>query len=206
MNDPRIDAIKGWLGTGSINLFGRPFAGKDTQGEKLADMLGGKLVGGGDILRHYPDQATLKKLLSTGELIPTDMYLKIVLPYLSRNDLAVYPFILSSVGRMDGEQEAIMQATRETNHPIKAVVNLELNEDEVRRRFDAAQKLADRGERDDDSLDALEVRLKEFREKTVPVVDYYNKVGLLISVDGTGSREAITEHILETLYKKANES
>jgi adenylate kinase len=201
--EEKIKTIKTWLGTGSINIFGRPFAGKDTQGEKLASYFSGELMAGGDMLRSYHDQAKIKELMSTGDLFPTDFYLDIVLPYLSRKEITNKPLILSSIGRMKGEESTILEATEKSGHPIKAVVVLVLSEEEVMRRFEATRNLGDRGVREDDNHDALENRLVKYREQTQPVIDVYREKNLLIEVDGTLPREKVTLEILNKLYEKA---
>jgi adenylate kinase len=203
MNNNQIKHISDWLGSGSINFFGHPFAGKDTQGEILANLFNGEIVAGGDILRHYHDQDKIKELMSTGDLFPTDFYLQIVLPFLSQERLRGKPLMLSSVGRLQGEEQIIMQATAESGHPIKAVVLLHLTEEEVWRRFEEAQVQNDRGERADDNREVLKTRLIKFQEKTMPVVDYYRELGLLIEVDGTLSREDVTKEIIISLEKYA---
>jgi adenylate kinase len=202
--EEKINTIKNWLGTGSINMFGRPFAGKDTQGEILAEYFGATLIAGGDILRSYHDQDRIKELMSTGDLFPSDFYLSIVLPYLSSENIKNQPIILSTVGRMKGEESTILQATEESGHPMKAVVLLDLSEQEVLDRFQATRNLGDRGIREDDNHDALENRLVKFREQTLPVIEVYRQKGLLIEVDGKLSREEVTQEIITKLYEKAN--
>ena len=54
--DEKIATIKQWLGTGSINIFGLPMSGKDTQGIKLAEALNGKFLSSGMIIRAMEDQ------------------------------------------------------------------------------------------------------------------------------------------------------
>ena len=49
--EERIDTIKKWLGYGSINIFGLPMSGKDTQGVKLAETLNAKFLSSGMIIR-----------------------------------------------------------------------------------------------------------------------------------------------------------
>jgi adenylate kinase len=205
MNE-KINTIQNWLGTGSINIFGRPFAGKDTQGEILADYFGGELMAGGEMLRSYHDQAKIKELMSTGDLFPTDFYLSIVLPYLSRDEIKNKPLILSSIGRMKGEESTIIQATNESGHPMKAVVVLVLSEEEVMNRFEATRNLGDRGIREDDNHDALENRLVKYREQTMPVIEVYREKGLLIEVDGTLPRDQVTEEIIDSLYNLASKA
>jgi len=201
--DDKIKTIKEWLGSGAINIFGIPFAGKDTQGRMLAEMFNGVLVAGGDVLRHYPDQTKLKQLLATGELIPTNVYMDVVLPFMMQKKFKGKPLILSSVGRMDGEQETILEAGEKSEHPTRVVVMLNLNDDEVNRRFEAAKELNDRGDRADDDEDVLKMRLQEFHEKTQPVVDFYREKGLLVDIDGSKTREQVTEAIIDALYQRA---
>ena len=104
MDNSSYDTLRAWLGTGSINLFGRPFAGKDTQGTRLADLFDGVLLGGGDILRGATMPDHIKAGMKTGKLIPTKDYIAIVLPKLMDESLHGKPLILSSVGRWNGEQ------------------------------------------------------------------------------------------------------
>ena len=49
--EEKISKIKEWLGRGSINIFGLPMSGKDTQGVKLAETLGAKFLSSGMIIR-----------------------------------------------------------------------------------------------------------------------------------------------------------
>ena len=202
--DIKIQKISEWLGTGSINIFGRPFAGKDTQGSELADIFGGVLVAGGDILRHYHNQEEIEQVMAAGGIIPSDLYLKIVLPFLSRPDFKEKPLILSSVGRLKGEENTIMEATTSSGHPIKAVVLLQLTEEEVWRRFEESLVSHDRGDRADDHRQVIENRLHKFQNKTVPVIEFYRSKDMLIEVDGTLSPEEVTKEILDSLASRAS--
>lgn len=199
MND-QLAQLKTWLGSGSINLFGRPFAGKDTQGRLLADDLGGVLISGGDILRAHHDQARLNAIMAAGEIIPSDMFLDMVVPYFSRPDFTDKPLILSEVGRLQHEAEVIKQAAEQSGHPLKAVVVLDLPETAVWQRFEAAKQLGDRGQRQDDRQEVLQERLDEYREKVLPVLDYYQQQGLLITIDGTLERENVTKALVDQLH------
>ncbi len=195
----QVGQIKEWLGTGSINVFGLPFAGKDTQGERLAEMLGGALIGGGDILRHYHDQEKISAIVASGKLFPSELYMDIVTPYFAREEIKHQPLILSSVGRWHGEEQSILEASIESGHPMKAVVMLQLTEEEVWKRFRKAQETRDRGMRRDDNEESLRVRLDEFAEKTAPVLEFYRGKGLLVEVDGSLSRDEVTQAIFAGL-------
>ena len=194
--------IKQWLGTGSINIFGLPFAGKDTQGRILAEELDGILLSGGDILRQSDNQE-LQGIMAAGEIIPSDLWERIVVPVLQNPSYANHPLILSEVGRLEGEQLVIERATSASNHPQKAVVLLHLSDDEVWRRFEAAQALGDRGSRADDNRDVIQTRLDSYHLKVMPVIDYYRAHNVLVEVDGSLSKVEVTEQIFAQLAQKA---
>jgi adenylate kinase len=198
--DHRIEEIKSSLGAGSINIFGMPFAGKDTLAHNLSSYLDGPVISGGDILRSHPDQATIKKLMQTGELFPTDYYMSIILPYISQNTFAGRPLILSSVGRWSGEEPTIMQACEEAGHPMRAVIHLHVEPEIIWQRFEVSQSQQDRSHRHDDAAHILEVRLKEYREKTLPVLEYYRRQNLLIEMDGHKRIEDTTQDALDHMY------
>lgn len=202
----QLDAIREWLGQGSINIFGMPYAGKDTQGQALADLLGAELMGGGQILRNSVIPDKVREIMEAGGLIPTDDYLQIVLPYLSHEQFQDKPLMLSAVGRWDGEQHGVLQATEASRHPLRAVILLTVPETTARERHDAAVSTGDRGPRADDDPAVFDNRLEEFRKKTVPVVDFYRNHDLLIEIDGSGTPVRVTEAILEKLAELAQKS
>ena len=130
-----ILALKLWLGTGSINVFGLPFSGKDTHGSRLAETFDALMLGGGDILRNSVIPDHVQKDMESGRLIPTDDYIRIVLPYLSSDQFTGRPLILSSVGRWKGEEPGVMMAANTSNHPLKAAVFLSVSEETAHKRY-----------------------------------------------------------------------
>ena len=204
--EEQIDLIKEWLGTGSINIFGLPMSGKDTQGIRLAEALGAKFLSSGMIIRAM-EQETKQNLTGEGNLIPTNVFYEWVLPYFERRDLYHYPLILSSIGRWQGEEDQVMSTASGAGHEIKAAIILNISEADVEQRFHAAKVLADRGEREDDKdLEVFRVRIKEFREKTLPVLQHYKTLGLLVEVNGDQPREAVFNEIVEKLYRRTSQS
>lgn len=199
--EDKIALVKRWLGTGSINIFGFPMSGKDTQGVRLAEAMGGKLLSSGIIIRAK-ELELHKNLTSNGDLIPTDIFYDWVLPYFDRDDLRKYPLILSSIGRWFGEEDTVMDTAEKTGHPIKAAVLLNISEADVLARFQKLQILNDRGERQDDKdLAVFRNRLEEFRTKTMPVLEHYKSLGLLVSVNGDQSREEVFVEMINKLYE-----
>lgn len=201
--DNKVSVIKEWLGTGSINIFGLPMSGKDTQGIKLAETLSAKFLSSGIIIRAMEEQ-TRKSYTHTGALIPTNVFYEWVLPYFERKDLYEYPLVLSSIGRWQGEEDQVMSVAAGAGHDIKAAIILNISEADVENRFEEAKVLNDRGTRQDDKdLEIFRTRLREFREKTLPVIQHYNVLGLLIDVNGDQSRDQVFAEIIDKLYDRA---
>lgn len=201
MGKDKIEAIKTWLGSGSINVFGPPFSGKDTQGQKLSYFLVGSFFSGGQILRESPVSENLKQKMLSGRLAPIDEYLHIVLPFLKQPEYNGKPIFLSAFGRWHGEEYAVEKALLSSEHTLKVVIFLALPEEEIWERYKAAEVLKDRGERRDDTKESLVTRIEEFKSKTLPVAEYYRQKGLLIEVNGNQSPEAVTKQIINKLYE-----
>lgn len=199
--EEKLNLIKSWLGTGSINLFGLPMSGKDTQGIRLAEALGAKFLSSGIIIRAK-EAETHQNLSSNGALIPTNVFYDWVLPYFERKDLRDFPLVLSSIGRWSGEETVVMNAAAGAGHDIKAAILLNISEADVKTRFETAKILEDRGDRADDKDEkTFLTRLEEFRTKTMPVINHYNDLGLLITVNGDQPRDAVFDEIIDKLYQ-----
>lgn len=203
--EDKLKTIKSWLGTGSINIFGLPMSGKDTQGIKLAETLGAKFLSSGLIIRAM-EQETHQNYSNKGALIPTNIFYEWVLPYFERQDLFDYPLVLSSIGRWHGEEDAVMNAAASAGHDIKAAILLNISEADVESRWQAAKILSDRGERpDDQTIETFRTRLAEFRTKTLPVLEHYKDLDLLININGDQPREQVFSEIIDKLYLLASQ-
>lgn len=197
----KLEKIKSWLGTGSLNIFGLPMSGKDTVGMRLAEDLQAKFLSSGIIIRAYEAEQN-EDMTGSGKLIPTNTFYDIILPYFSREELHNDSLVLSSVGRWSGEEDKIMEAAKAGGHEIKAVVLLDLTEEEVKNRFEAAKELNDRGERADDAnIEVFETRLAEFREKTMPVLNHYDELKMLVKVPASGSRDEVYTNVIDRLVE-----
>lgn len=201
----KLARIKSWLGTGSLNVFGLPMSGKDTVGERLAKDLDAKFLSSGIIIRAFEAEQN-QNMTGSGQLIPTNIFYDIILPYFSREEMKNDSLILSSVGRWAGEEDKIMEAAKNGGHEIKAVVLLDLTEADVKNRFEAAKELNDRGGRADDaSIEIFETRIREFNEKTVPVLNHYDELKLLIRVPADGSRDEVYLSVIDKLVEFINQ-
>lgn len=198
MNE-QIQQIKEWLGTGSINIFGLPMSGKDTVGVRLAEHIGGKFLSSGIIVRAL-EESTNQNVTTEGKLMPSNLFYDWVLPYFEKPELWDYPLVLSSIGRWSGEEDQVMSVAKASGHPIRAVVMLELSEADVMGRWEAAKMLGDRGLRADDvDPEIFQTRIKEYREKTVPVLRHYQELGLLLPVKAAASRDQVFQNVVKAL-------
>lgn len=93
----------------------------------------------------------------------------------------------------------MLQAAEQSGHAVKAVIFLTIDESVLRERWRIAQDSGARGERADDAEEKLSVRLAEFQNKTLPVIEYYREQGLLLEIDASADIETVNQHILEAL-------
>ena len=202
--DAQIQQIKTWLGIGSINIFGLPMSGKDTVGVQLAEKLGAKFLSSGMIVRAM-EKATGQNITGNGKLMPSNVFYEWVLPYFEREDLWKYPLILSSIGRWSGEEDEVMSVAKNSGHTIRAAVVLQLSDQDVVERWEAAKLLGDRGLRADDAdPQVFQTRITEYHEKTLPVLQRYQELGLLVSVPTNGTREQVLANVIEALANFAS--
>lgn len=193
--------IRNWIGAGSINIFGKPFSGKDTVGNRLAAELQGVLLSSGEILRQaQSNDEILKNEMNSGALANTDKFRSIVLPYFAKEELKDKPLIMSSIGRWEGEEIDVIKAAEAAGHPIKVALELVISEEEMEKRRQAALESGDRGSRgDDNSEEVLQKRIDEFNEKTLPVLATYEKMGLLVRVQTDSDRDTVFRRVLEAI-------
>ena len=202
--DAQIQQIKTWLGIGSINIFGLPMSGKDTVGVQLAEKLDAKFLSSGMIVRAM-EKATGQNITGNGKLMPSNVFYEWVLPYFEREDLWKYPLILSSIGRWSGEEDEVMSVAKNSGHTIRAAVVLQLSDQDVVERWEAAKLLGDRGLRADDAdPQVFQTRITEYHEKTLPVLQRYQELGLLVSVPANGTREQVLANVIEALANFAS--
>lgn len=202
--EEQLQTIKNWLGTGSINIFGLPMSGKDTVGVRLAEALGAKFLSSGVIVRAL-EQSTQQNITGNGNLMPSNLFYDWVLPYFEKKELWEYPLVLSSIGRWKGEEDQVMSVAKSSGHPIRAVVMLQLSEEEAISRWEAAKLLGDRGLRADDADPKIfQNRINEYREKTLPVLRHYQELGLLVPVKASAPRDQVFANVVKALASFAS--
>jgi len=183
-------------------LLGPPGAGKGTQAQRLVQRHAIVQLSTGDMLRaavkaKTPIGRKAEAIMARGELVPDDVVVTIVSDRISQPD-ARKGFILDGFPRTVPQAEALERMLAEKGLRLEGVVELQVDKGALLRRL--ATRVAEmkaRGEpvRPDDNAEALKTRLDVYRTQTAPLIAFYAKKGLLRSVDGMASIDAVTAAI-----------
>jgi adenylate kinase len=206
----------------NVILLGPPGAGKGTQADTIARVLGIPKISTGDIIRtairtQTPLGLELQTYANAGALVPDDLVNRLVEHRLSQGDcqggflLDGFPRTLDQAAWLDG---TLARAGR----ALDRVLLLEVPDDVIVKRITGRRTDPETGriyhmafdpppasiaarviQRADDTAEVLVNRLQEYRSKTAPLVPYYERHGVLARVDGTGAVEHVTQRMLLAL-------
>jgi adenylate kinase len=178
-------------------IFGRQGAGKGTQSLKLVERYGAVHISTGDILRSAVEEGTdfgrkADSYMSRGELVPDDVMIGIVQERLAKPDVVAHGFLLDGFPRTQAQAKALVETLGTDG--IDLAVDLDVPLEVVRER------IAGRA-RADDSPEAVERRLRDYEDKTVPAVEWFGSIGKLVQVDGIGTEDEVFDrvaHVIDT--------
>jgi len=176
----------------NIVLFGPPGAGKGTQAAKLIEKYQLVHISTGDLFRmHIKEQTELgkrvKDLLDNGILVPDSITIDMLEEEVQKNPNA-RGIIFDGFPRTVPQAEALDAFLSTKNSDIKAVLQLDVNQDELKRRIAERRKVSNRA---DDDAEKLVRRIDEYFTKTVHVLPYYQVQGKLTVINGIGQIEEI---------------
>lgn len=214
----------------NIILMGPPGAGKGTLAKQLKDALNLVHISTGDMFRDaIKAQTELGKLaqsyINHGDLVPDDVTIGLVKERLSKDDCA-NGFLLDGFPRTIPQAEALDKLTKEIGREIGLVLSINTPKEELVRRITGRLVCKSCGapyhkdkrrpkvegvcdicggelvQRPDDNKEALEVRLEHYDRQTKPLLDYYQKTGLLHTLDGMKGVDALMVDINDLLEGK----
>ena len=182
-------------------LIGAPGAGKGTQAALLAERFGLAHISSGDLLRqHVRDQTSLgrkiKSYVDQGDLVPDGL----VMDMLRRPVQAAAQaggYVLDGFPRTVEQAKAAFTVAQALGAEVQAAVHLDVPAAELVRR------LLSRGRGSDDTEAVIAHRLEVYREKTIPLLDYYAGREWMFAVDGTQPAAAVHEDIVGRMKKLA---
>ena len=185
-------------------LLGPPGVGKGTQAKVLVTELGIPQLSTGDILRSAiaaktPMGLAAKEVMDRGDLVSDEIVNGIVSERIDQPDCA-RGFILDGFPRTIPQADALGAMLTQKGLKLDAVVEITADPEVLVSRV--ANRAKETGVvRADDNAEVIRNRLKVYLELTAPLVEYYRRKGLLKSVDGMASVEAVTAAIRGAIGK-----
>lgn len=202
-----------------LMLLGAPGAGKGTQAKRLEESRGLRQISTGDMLRAAVKGQTAlgveaKGYMDAGKLVPDALVIGIVRERLTADDLSC-GYILDGFPRTVAQAEAL-----QTFAPLDKVVEIMVPKSVLVPRLTGRRTCKTCGaiyhlvhnapavdgvcdvdggalfQRPDDNETAAEERLVEYEKKTAPLTAWYEKLGLLVQVDGEGSVESVYDRVV----------
>lgn len=203
----------------NLIFIGAPGAGKGTIANVLLAKYPLAHISTGDLLRNEIKNDTslgrqAAEIMKAGKLVPDDLVTGMVHSRLAQSDCQK-GFILDGFPRTLNQADLLDKVLKELNNQLSRVIYLKVSDDILLQRLTARQNCKKCGEiynklfmpskvegvcdkcggelfqRPDDSLETAKSRLKVFYQETQPLIDYYEKQGLLLTITSTDKDEII---------------
>ena len=206
-------------------IMGAPGSGKGTQSEILVKKLGIPTISTGAMLRAAIAEGTevgkeASKYINDGKLVPDSVMIDLVLDRIAKDDCKD-GYILDGFPRTLAQAEAMTEAGID----IDCALMIDVADEDIIARIGGRRvcakcgatyhtkfKPSSKGElcevcdgkleiRADDAPETVVSRLETYHSMTAPVIDYYDKLGKLVSVKAVEGVEETTELVLKALGK-----
>ena len=179
-----------------IVFLGPPGSGKGTQAKLLAELLKVPAISTGDMLRAAVREGTplglqAKAVMEAGELVSDDLMIGLIRERISQPD-ARPGFLLDGFPRTVEQALALDGLLKGNEKRLSAVVNLSVPEAVL---IDRLAGRSGQENRSDDRRETVLERLRVYRHKTEPLIEFYRRRGLLMDVDGVGEVSEIADRI-----------
>jgi adenylate kinase len=211
----------------NLVLLGPPGSGKGTQGERLQGELDVPYYATGDILRAAVRERSelgekAREYMEGGDLVPDELIISLIGQRICSEE-ASGGFILDGFPRTVPQAEALADECERLERELTGAILIDVDDDEVVRRLAGRRTCEDNGHvfhvefnppkeegvcdidgsrlivRDDDKPEVIRHRLRQYHEKTAPLVDWYDEKGLLRRIDGARAPDEVAADIRELL-------
>ena len=174
-------------------LLGTPGVGKGTQALELSECLHILHISTGELLRVEMENKTpigmkIDKFMNAGELVPDTIIIDMLEKRLEEPD-SRKGFVLDGFPRNLNQADYLKSSLERLQTPLDRVINIEVPIDTVLNR------LLQRN-RADDTPETIKYRLEIYKQETIPLIDYYQRAGILEQINGDASPEEVKNRIL----------
>ena len=200
-------------------LLGAPGAGKGTVAKLLTKLDGSVQISTGDILRGAVAAGTelgkkAEAAMKAGDLVSDDLIMGIMKDRLQEDDCK-NGYLLDGFPRTIPQAEALKTLLSGMGEKLDFVVNIDVPREVILDRLTTRRTCTDCGaiynvksnppktegkcdacggpvvQRDDETEAAISNRLDVYNEKTAPLANFYEKEGMLLTVNATSSDAVI---------------
>jgi len=207
--------------------LGAPGSGKGTQAQRLMAEYSMVQISTGDLLRAAVASGSelgkrARAAMDAGELVSDQIVLEMIRDRLKMSDTGC-GFILDGFPRNIAQAEALEDVLSEVGKPLQAVVLIDVDFDVLMKRLTGRRNCSATGkllniyfspqseldacrdaggeliQRDDDNEETIRTRLQVYTEQTEPLIEYYQKAGLLRAVDGEGEMGDVYQRLVTCL-------
>jgi adenylate kinase len=184
-----------------VLLIGPPGAGKGTQATRIADHFDLARIATGDLLREEVANGTelgkvAEEYMDRGDLVPDELVIQ-----LTRNRMLEASeeggYVLDGYPRTLAQAEAAYRWAMAKGIPFDLTLYFEIEEQELLARLAGRAR---EEHRSDDAEETVRHRLEVFANQTYPLVDYYQRRGILVRINAVGPIDAISEQIFASLH------
>ncbi|WP_432824414.1 adenylate kinase [Dactylosporangium sp. CA-092794] len=188
-----------------VLMVAPPGAGKGTQGAVIAEHFRVPHVAIGDLLRRNVAEGTelgrqVRAALDRGDLVPDRIVLELMRQGLLAAKAAGGGYVLDGIPRTMAQALAAYRIAREISMTADVALHLRADDDELVHRL---LKRAEIEHRADDTESVIRQRLKLYREVTQPVLTFYARRRILLTVDAMRPVEAVSRDIIAALDRRA---
>ena len=189
--------------TARLLIVGPQGSGKGTQGVRIADAFGIPAVSTGDVFRANISAGTdlglrVQAIIEAGNLVSDELTGEVVRARLSQ-DAAAVGFLLDGYPRNLAQVADLDEFLGSRDESLDAVIELNVPRAESIARL--ARRAKEQG-RTDDTEEVIAHRLSIYESETAPILGVYGERGLVVTIDGVGSLDEITERIVTALIAR----
>lgn len=185
----------------NIILFGKPGAGKGTQADYIKNYFNLIHISTGDLFRNNIKNKTqlglmARSFMDQGKLVPDQVTVNMLKNEVTKNNKA-NGFIFDGFPRTISQAEILDKFLNSIKMNITATISLDVEDLVLEKRLIKRGKIS--GRIDDQNLDKIRNRFKEYKKKTFPLINYYKSFNKFHSISGTGSIYEIRDKLVNLI-------